>query len=130
MEADMNEMNPVGWFEIYVRDMNRAKAFYQSMLEVSLTQLPQSDGGDGMWTFPMNQGASGATGALVKMDGAPVGAGGTIIYFVTEDCGKTAQRAKAAGGQIVKDKFSIGKYGNIALVSDPDGNIVGLHSMT
>jgi uncharacterized protein len=126
----MDEMNPVGWFEIYVKDMNRAKSFYESMLEVSLSQLPSSDGPDAMWSFPMNQGASGATGALVKMDGAPVGAGGTIIYFVTEDCAVTAGRAKAAGGQVVKDKFSIGDYGNIALVSDPDGNIVGLHSMT
>jgi len=28
----------------------------------------------------------------------------------------------------VKDKFSIVDYGNIALVSDPDGNVVGFHS--
>jgi predicted enzyme related to lactoylglutathione lyase len=30
----------------------------------------------------------------------------------------------------VKDKFSIGQYGNIALASDLDGNIIGFHSMT
>jgi len=33
------------------------------------------------------------------------------------------------GGHIVKDKFSIGDYGNIALVTNPDGNVVGFHSM-
>jgi predicted enzyme related to lactoylglutathione lyase len=82
-----------------------------------------------MWAFPMNRDGSGATGALVKMDGAPVGAGGTIVYFVCDDCAQTAMRAKEAGGHIVKDKFSIGDYGNIALVSDPDGNVVGFHSM-
>jgi uncharacterized protein len=126
-----NDMNPVGWFEIYTKDMNRAKSFYETVLGMPLTKLPQSgDTLDDMWTFPMNQGASGATGALAKMDGAPVGPGGTIIYFVTEDCAKTAQRAKEAGGKIVKDKFSIGQYGNIALVADLDGNIIGLHSMT
>ncbi len=126
-----NEMNPVGWFEIYTKDMNRAKSFYETVLGMPLTKLPQSgDSLDDMWTFPMNQGASGATGALAKMDGAPVGPGGTIIYFITEDCAKTAQRAKEAGGQIVKDKSSIGQYGNIALVADLDGNIIGLHSMT
>ena len=59
------------------------------------------------------------------MDGAPVGAGGTIIYFICNDCAEAAKRAKEAGGHIVKDKFSIGDYGNIALVSDPDGNVVG-----
>ena len=98
-----NEMNPVGWFEIYTKDMNRAKSFYETVLGMPLTKLPQSgDSLDDMWTFPMNQGASGATGALAKMDGAPVGPGGTIIYFITEDCAKTAQRAKEAGGQIVR----------------------------
>lgn len=126
-----NEMNPVGWFEIYVKDMNRAKSFYEAVLGLALTKLPSAGGSlEDMWTFPMNQGASGAAGALVRMDEAPVGPGGTIVYFVTDDCGKIAHRAKDAGGQIVKDKFSIGEYGNIALVADPDGNIIGLHSMT
>jgi uncharacterized protein len=126
-----NEMNPVGWFELYVKDMDRAKSFYETVLGLQLTKLPQSgDSLDDMWAFPMNQGASGAAGALAKMDGAPVGPGGTIVYFVTDDCAKVARRAKDAGGQIVKDKFSIGQYGNIALVADLDGNIIGLHSMT
>ena len=44
-------------------------------------------------------------------------------------CAQAAKRAMEAGGHIVKDKFSIGDYGNIALVSDPDGNVVGFHSM-
>src|SRR5919204_3084400 len=100
-----NEMNPVGWFEIYVRDTERAKSFYETVLGVTLTRIPQSgDSLDDMWAFPMNQGAGGASGALAKMDGAPVGAGGTIVYFVTDDCGAAASRAKDAGGEIVKEK--------------------------
>ena len=127
----MGERNPVGWFELYVRDTQRAKAFYEKVLGISLTKLKQSGGSlEDMWAFPMNRDGSGATGAIAKMDGAPVGAGGTIIYFVCDDCGQLAIRAKEAGGQIVKNKFSIGDYGNIALVSDPDGNVVGFHSMS
>jgi predicted enzyme related to lactoylglutathione lyase len=126
-----NEMNPVGWFEIYVKDMNRAKSFYEAVLGMRLSKLPQSgDSLDDMWAFPMNQGASGAAGALARMPEAPVGPGGTVVYFVTDDCGKAARRAKESGGQIVKDKFSIGQYGHIALAADPDGNIIGFHSMT
>lgn len=64
------------------------------------------------------------------MDGAPTGAGGTIVYFVCDDCAETAKRAQQAGGKILKEKFSIGEYGNIALVSDLDGNIIGFHSIT
>jgi uncharacterized protein len=116
--------------QLYVHDMERAKGFYEKALGVSLTQLKQSGGSlENMWAFPMNRDGSGATGALAKMDGAAVGAGGTIIYFVCDDCAQAAKRAKDAGGHVVKDKLSIGDYGNIALVSDPDGNVVGFHSM-
>ena len=111
----MSARNPVGWFELYVHDMERAKAFYEKVLGVSLTQLKQSGGSlENMWAFPMNRDGNGASGALAKMDGAPIGAGGTIIYFVCDDCAEVARRAKEAGGHIVKDKFSIGDYGNCA----------------
>jgi predicted enzyme related to lactoylglutathione lyase len=126
----MSDRNPVGWFELYVRDIERAKAFYEKVLGVSLTPLRQSGGSlENMWAFPMNRDGSGASGAIAKMDGAPVGAGGTIVYFVCDDCAQAAKRAKEAGGGIVKEKLSIGDYGNIALASDLDGNVVGFHSM-
>lgn len=64
--------NPVGWFEIYVQDMERAKAFYEAVFK-----------------------------GLV----AP------------------------AGGKVMREKFSIGQYGFIALVFDTEGNMFGLHSM-
>jgi predicted enzyme related to lactoylglutathione lyase len=35
----MSERNPVGWFELYVQDIKRAKAFYEKVLGVSLTPL-------------------------------------------------------------------------------------------
>jgi uncharacterized protein len=127
----MTVRNPVGWFELYVRDIDRAKAFYEKVLGVSLTQLKQSgESLENMWAFPMNQDGNGATGAIAKMEGAPIGPGGTIVYFVCEDCAQAAKRAMEAGGRIVKDKFSIGDYGNIALVSDLDGNVIGFHSMS
>ena len=123
--------NPVGWFELYVRDIDRAKAFYEKVLGVSLTQLKQSGGSlENMWAFPMNQDGKGASGAIAKMEGAPIGPGGTIVYFVCEDCAQAASRAKEAGGHIIKDRFSIGDYGNITLVSDPDGNVIGFHSIS
>lgn len=31
--------NPVGWFEIYVQDMARAKQFYESVFQVKLDNL-------------------------------------------------------------------------------------------
>ena len=119
--------NPVGWFEIYVQDMPRAKTFYEHVFAVQLQKLDSSE--LEMWAFPMQENGAGAMGTLVKMDGCPSGGNSTLIYFTCADCAVEAKRAKENGGQVFKDKFSIGQYGFIALVCDTDGNMIGLHSM-
>jgi predicted enzyme related to lactoylglutathione lyase len=122
--------NPVTWFEIYVKDMPRAKAFYEKTLSVQLGKLdtPASDVTE-MWSFPMGKDSYGATGALVKMNDGPAGSGGTLVYFECNDCAVEAEKARANGGKVMKDKFSIGPHGFIALVYDTEGNVIGLHSM-
>ena len=119
--------NPVGWFEIYVQDMDRAKAFYAKTLEVTFQKLESPD--LEMWAFPFNMEAPGAAGSLVKMEGKDSGSGGTIIYFSCADCAVEAGRAAQHGGKVVKEKFSIGEYGFIAFVEDTEGNMIGLHSI-
>ncbi|MEW5757312.1 MAG: VOC family protein [Pseudomonadota bacterium] len=121
--------NPVIWFEIYVQDMKRAKAFYESVLNVRLTKLEAPTPGLEMWSFPMQENGMGATGSLVKMDGCPSGGNSTLVYFSCDDCATEAKKAAASGGRIFKEKFSIGQYGFIALVTDTEGNMIGLHSM-
>jgi uncharacterized protein len=123
-------MNSVGWFEIYVNDMNRAKSFYEGVFGKKLEKLDSSAPGlTEMWVFPGKPDDAGATGALVKMDGGPSGSGGTLVYFVCDDCAVEAARVPKHGGTVTKEKFSIGPYGNIALVNDSEGNMIGLHSM-
>ena len=124
--------NPVGWFEIYVQNMPRAKAFYEAVFQGKLDALanpdPQGFAEMEMWAFPMGMEGSGAAGALVKMAGCPSG-GSTLVYFSCDDCAVEAKRAVANGGKIFKNKMSIGEHGFIALVEDTEGNMIGLHSM-
>lgn len=119
--------NPIGWFEIYVDDMPRAKAFYEAVFGVQLSKLESP--GIEMWAFPMDNGSYGASGTLVKMPGFGAGTGGSLVYFSCADCAVEAAKAAAAGGQVQKEKMSIGQYGHIALVVDTEGNMIGLHSM-
>jgi predicted enzyme related to lactoylglutathione lyase len=121
--------NPVVWFEIYVQDMPRSRTFYEKVLGGTLTKLDSPDPDIEMWAFPMEQNASGAGGALAKMKGVPSGANSTMVYFGCEDCAVEAGRVSGAGGKIMKEKFSIGPYGFIAIGTDPEGNVFGLHSM-
>lgn len=120
-------INPVAWFEIYVQDMDRAKAFYEAVFGVQLSKLEVP--GVEMWAFDMRQDSYGAAGSLVSMPGVPSGGNSVLVYFSCEDCAVEAAKAAQAGGVIFKDKFSIGQYGAIALVIDTEGNIIGLHSM-
>lgn len=118
--------NPIGWFEIYVQDMNRARVFYQMVFQVELTRLNATE--FEMWAFPSDMGRYGAGGSLIKIDGAPSGCGGTLVYFSCDDCAQEAQRVLDAGGQIHRPKMGIGEYGFIALCVDSEGNLIGLHS--
>ena len=118
---------PVGWFEIYVQDMPRAKSFYEATFQTTLTRLESA--ALEMWIFPKPKESPGCPGALVKMPGKDSGVGGTIIYFSCADCGIEAERAAKSGGAVQRPKFSIGEHGFIAFINDTEGNLVGLHSM-
>jgi len=73
------DRNVVGWFEIYVQDMARARAFYQNTFEVKLERLvnPELE----LWAFPGQPDNAGCSGALVRMEGKDSGTGGTTFTF-------------------------------------------------
>ena len=48
-------MNPVGWFEIPVTDMERATKFYGTVFNTELSPLPMEKGE--MMAFPWKDGA-------------------------------------------------------------------------
>lgn len=119
--------NPVGWFEMYVQDMARARQFYEAVFGVTLERLNSPD--IEMFAFPMDMDAPGSAGALVHMPGMASGGNSTMIYFNCDDCSVEGGRVAGAGGRVHRDKLSIGEYGFIVLAVDTEGNMFGLHSM-
>ena len=119
--------NAVGWFEIYVDDMSRAKAFYEQVFGVRLSKMDNTE--IEMLSFPSQTNTYGAPGALVRMAGFDAGANSVLVYFTCADCAVEAEKAAKFGGRIKKPKRSIGQYGHIALVIDTEGNMIGLHSL-
>lgn len=120
------EHNPVGWFEIYVNDMHRAKKFYEYVFQTQLEKLNTTD--IQMWSFPVHVDHMGCTGALVHMPGFESGGNSTLVYFTCKDCASEEQRVVTAGGKIQRSKMAIGEYGFISLAVDTEGNMFGLHS--
>ena len=122
-------MNPIGWFEIYVDNMDRAQAFYETVLAIELTPLPvPGDDSLTMLSFPANMAQYGASGALAKFLGVNPGGSGTLVYFSCEDCAVEEARVKPGGGKVLRSKMSIGEHGFVALLTDTEGNTIGLHS--
>ena len=119
--------NPISWFEIYVQDMPRAKAFYEAVLGVELRLL--NPAGPELWAFPQGMDTYGASGALARTEGMPSGGNSTLVYFSCADCGVEGARVVAAGGRVLREKFPIGEYGAVFLAFDTEGNLFGLHSM-
>jgi predicted enzyme related to lactoylglutathione lyase len=126
-------MNMVGWFEIYVDDMEKAKNFYQKVFQVELKPLvnpgTQATPGLEMWSFSQNFESYGASGAICKMEGVNPGGMGTLIYFACEDCSVEESRIAKEGGKVIKPKLPLGEYGFMSMCQDPAGNMIGLHSM-
>ena len=126
--------NVICWFEIYVKDLERAKKFYHAVLGTQFhdTEVP---GGEDMkmsfFTPPADEG-NYVSGALVAMPGTKEGDGAcvnTIVYFPCEDCSIEESRVVAAGGQVQRSKFSIGEFGYCSIAIDSEGNPFGLFSM-
>jgi len=123
------KMNAVGWFDIFVDDMDRAVAFYEAVLGSSLEEMADPTGESQMMSFPAEMGNYGAGGALTKAPHGRPGVGGTIVYFMAEDCAVNEARVAEAGGQVVRRKFSIGEFGFVSLAMDSEGNMIGFNSM-
>lgn len=126
--------NPVGWFEIYVEDMDRARKFYEEVFQVELMNLDDpndpSNANMKMMAFPFTmEDLPGASGMLVWQEGVPSGGNSTIVYFSSLDCAVEEGRVVTAGGKVIQPKMAIGEHGFMSLCEDTEGNTFGIHSM-
>ncbi|WP_420547624.1 VOC family protein [Curvivirga sp.] len=125
----MSKMNAIGWFDIYVDDLDRAVSFYETILNCKLEPLGDPRGEIQMMSFPADMSTYGAGGALSKSVHAKPGVGGTVVYFAADDCADVEARVSSAGGEVIRPKFSIGEFGWVSLCKDTEGNIFGVSSM-
>ncbi|MDP3848991.1 MAG: VOC family protein [Luteolibacter sp.] len=120
--------NAINWFEIFTNDLIKATDFYGTILNTSLA--PASMEGCRMALFSSDP-DKGVGGALTQMDGYKPGPGGTLVYLNVEgDLDGVLSRISSAGGKVLKDRIDIAPHGFIGIFSDPEGNVIGLHSMS
>jgi len=124
-ETMASHANPVNWFEIPVTDMARAIAFYQKVFELELAENEM--GPNKMAWFPMEMGASGATGTLIQGDAYTPSHDGSLVYLNVDSIETTLSTINEAGGKTLVPMMNIGDHGSIAHFEDTEGNRVALH---
>lgn len=123
--------NAISWFEIGVKDLERATTFYETIF--NLTLIPMNLENIKMRMFPITDMENGVGGALVDSGGfhKPSATEGPLIYLNgNPDVQNILDKIPAAGGTIMVTKTAISpEYGFMAVFLDTEGNRIGLHSV-
>jgi predicted enzyme related to lactoylglutathione lyase len=121
-------LNPIvtNWFEIPVRQMDRAIRFYDATLGTSLHS--EMFGTSELAVFPYDADHH-VTGALMRMDACEPSMHGSTVYLSVADVAQTLAKVEEAGGAVVVPRTVLpeGK-GAFAQIRDSEGNRVGLWS--
>lgn len=117
----------IAWFEIPVKDFQRARSFYEGLLDVELRE--ESMGPARMAIFPGRCDATG--GCLVTMPDYEPSQSGSVVYLRTKgDLQAQLDRAPQLGGSVLWPKTALPEgMGFFAQIRDCEGNRVGLFSM-
>jgi len=105
--------------EISTTDLPKAQKFYSQLFNWKITAW------EGTSDYLMFETGKEPGGGIQKVDRVNPG-DGVLIYVLVEDIEKTLSKAKELGGKIVKEKTEIPNVGWFGLLSDLDGNTIGI----
>ena len=118
----------IDWFEIPVRDIERAQRFYEALLAAPLRR--ETIGAKTLAVFGHADASVG--GCLIAGADVPApSAAGTLVYLNADPSLDTVlARVAGAGGAIATPKVQLPDgMGCFAHVTDSEGNRVGLHAL-
>jgi len=118
----------INWFEIPVRDLDRAQRFYEALLGRPLRREPM---GPSMTLAVFSYDEPGTGGALMAgPEVAPPSREGSIVYLdASPSLDAALERAHTLGATLLCPKIVLpGDMGAFAHIEDTEGNRVGLHA--
>ncbi|HEY8225435.1 MAG TPA: VOC family protein [Pyrinomonadaceae bacterium] len=113
------------WVELGTSNGEAAKSFYTQLFGWDYVDNPM---GPGMvyTMFKLNGKDVGASYELMpdqKTQGVPPN---WASYVSVADADETVEKARAAGGTILKDAFDVSTFGRMAIIQDPTGAVFAL----
>ena len=118
--------NTINWFEIPVKDFERAKKFYSNILNFKIEESQM--GPYRMGFLPYEQGT--VSGAICLGEGYEPSANGTLVYLNANGImDEVLGKIESAGGKIVMPRTNITpEIGDMAMFIDTEGNKIALHT--
>lgn len=113
--------NVLSWAEIPVSDLGKATGFYNAVFDFGAEVMDDPASPNPSAMLAMN----GVAAHLYPGTPAKDGSGPTLHITVDGALEDTAQRWRAAGGQVLCDPITI-PPGRFVYCLDPDGNSIGL----
>ena len=121
--------NAIDWFEIPVRNMDRAAAFYETLLGTTIRRETIGPNALGVFTYDVEQGVGGC---LLAGEHVPAPSlDGSLVYLnAGPSLDAVVARVEAAGGRVLVPKVTLpGDMGCFVHIADTEGNRVGLHAL-
>jgi hypothetical protein len=118
---------PINWFEIPALDLNRASAFYEEILAVTLNRGDMGSASHAVFPYDRDH-ATG--GCLITGSGLKPSADGAVVYLnAGQSLDAVLARIVPAGGSIALPRTELPPgMGAFAQILDTEGNRVGLHA--
>jgi uncharacterized protein len=110
------------WAELGSPDAAAAKQFYTTLFGWSAEDRPM--GPDVYYTMLTLDGRGVA--ALYQLEPGATSAPHWLSYIAVESASRSAERARAIGGEVLVEPFDVLDVGRMALVQDPTGAVVAL----
>src|SRR5512144_3179382 len=123
--SDFNSMhNRAVWFDIPVKNLDRAATFYRSVLGIDVVKQEMKGG-----AFCFLAHDQGNGGCLVPNAEAVTSTGGILVYMnVDKRIRDAVANVEKLGGRVLSPIHGIGPHGFVAEVLDSEGNKIALHS--
>ena len=133
MQKIIEETNAINWFQIPVLETQRAKKFYETILDIQMQTQQIRETNEELTFFPFKAGVIRATsgrvsGVLAKNERSRPSKDGITVYLNANPSIQTViDKIEPAGGKIIMPKTKI-KAGYFSVFIDTEGNKIGLHA--
>ena len=110
---------PVLHFELSTKNRSKSQAFYRSLFDWEIKELPDME-----YSLVSPAGEKSIGGGIAQVQNGQPPA--LTIYTEVDDLQKYLDRAESLGGKTAVPPTQIPNVGSFAMFSDPDGIVMGL----